>query len=174
MSFPRVLANIIFAPRHCFFTLLLNALIERFRWIGARLRITLLKKSLRIRICSRLEVGRNPRISSTLKYVLYKNNFELAFCRSSFFRVWSLGMKKLDFHLQPTSNLHQLRIRAPKSNNMRSRQGESGGDAPFERCKQRVSTANAAKQSFREREGRDQAGTVGPFSGIIMSSNGIP
>ena len=32
---------------------------------------------------------------------------------------------------------------------------------------------NAAKQSIRERAGRDQAGTVGPFSGIIMSSNGI-
>ncbi len=32
---------------------------------------------------------------------------------------------------------------------------------------------NAAKQSIRERARRDQAGTVGPFSGIIMSSNGI-
>ena len=34
--FPRVLADIIFAPRHCFFTLLLNAFIERFRRIGTR------------------------------------------------------------------------------------------------------------------------------------------
>ena len=78
----------------------------------------LLKNHCQIRSCGRLEVGWGRGIGLVLRYASIEYCFELVFCKTGFSLDVVFARKHPDSHLRPTSNLPQLRIQGPFSNNM--------------------------------------------------------
>ena len=89
-----------------------------FEWLRHGFGFMLLKNHCQIRSCGRLEVGWECAICLVLQYASIEYCFELVFCKTGFLLDVVFARKYPDFHLRPTSNLHQLRTQGPFSNNM--------------------------------------------------------
>ena len=125
----------------------------------------LLKNHCQIRSCGRLEVGWGRGIGLVLRYASIEYCFELVFCKTGFSLDVVFARKHPDSHLRPTSNLHQLRIQGPFSNNMNGKRVQAAilgiGGGSWEGKRGRARTYRAAKMALGTKKAAPKSRPIG-------------